>query len=238
VEEQTNYFKVCILAAGIGGRMSGFSEVLNKALIPVNGKPAICHIIEKFSNDTEIIIATGYKKETIECYLNSAYPKRKITFKEVDKYEGPGTGPGYSLLQCKDYLQCPFIFFSTDTLVKEEIPSLNENWFGVSEVSDTSRFCSATIKDNKVIKIDDKIKSDNKHASIGLAGIKDYVHFWNSLESDTNVIAGEIQVSNGFKSLLVKNLQGTVFTWFDTGTPNSYSHALENFPNGEGYKGD
>ena len=47
-------FKVCILAAGIGSRMGSFTNVFNKALLPINGKPAICHIIDKFPDDISI----------------------------------------------------------------------------------------------------------------------------------------------------------------------------------------
>jgi len=232
-------YKVCILAAGIGKRMDYFTKTFNKALIPVQGKPAICHIIEKFSKSIEIVIALGYKKETIVDYLFAAYPDRKLTFVEVDKYTGPGTGPGYSLLACKSHLQTPFIFLSVDTLVSEDIPSPNRNWFGLAEVFDASRFCSAKINETtmKITRIDDKVKVDGNLAFIGLAGVYDYTHFWQNLASNKEIIAGEVQVSNGFKSLIEKNMFGEVFTWFDTGTPSSYQHAQENYPIGKGYNG-
>jgi len=237
INKMENY-KVCILAGGIGSRMGDFSKTFNKALIPVQGKPSICHIIEKFPEDIEILVIVGYKKETIIDYLNHAYPKRKFTFFEVEKHSGLGAGPGYAILECKHLLQCPFIFISADTLVKEDIPVPNENWFGIAEVDDTSRFCSANINENNMIsKIDDKIKCENKYAFIGLAGVKDYLAFIGALENDKTLIKGEIQVSNGFKSLMNIGMKGVVFTWFDTGDQNSYRHALENYPNGEGYRG-
>ena len=66
-------FKVCIIAAGIGSRIGSFTKVFNKALLPLNGKPAICYIIEKFPNEIPIVIAVGYKKETIIEYLKYNY---------------------------------------------------------------------------------------------------------------------------------------------------------------------
>jgi myo-inositol-1(or 4)-monophosphatase len=231
-------YKVCILAGGIGSRMGDFSKTFNKALIPIQGKPSICHIIEKFPEDIEMVIIVGYKKETIIEYLKYAYPKRKLTFFEVEKHSGLGAGPGYAVLECKHLLQCPFIFFAADTLVKENVPEPNENWFGIAEVEDTSRFCSANINENNMIsKIDDKIKCDNKFAFIGVAGVKDYTTFIEALENDKTLIKGEIQISNGFKSLMGLGMKGIVFTWFDAGDPNSYKHAIENYPDGEGYKG-
>jgi len=234
----SNDYKVCIPAAGTGSRMGEFTKTFNKALIPVNGKPAICHIIEKFPENVEIVIAVGYKKGMVIDYLNSTYINRKLTFVDVGKFEGPGTGPGYSILQCKQYLQCPFIFVSADTLVSEDIPEPNFNWFGLAEVPDTSRFCSASVSGNKVIRIDDKVKSDNKYAFIGLAGVYDYEVFWNALENNDELIGGEIQVSNGFTSLIEEGMRAEVFTWFDTGVPSAYRHALKNYPNGEGYLGE
>jgi FMN phosphatase YigB (HAD superfamily)/CTP:phosphocholine cytidylyltransferase-like protein len=233
---ETNY-KVCILAAGIGSRMENFTKTFNKSLIPVHGKPAICHIIEKFPEDVPIVIALGYKKDTVVDYLVHSYPKRTLEFVHVDKYEGPGTGPGYSLLQCKPNLQCPFIFFSADTLVRDEIPAPDQNWFGLAEVNDTSRFCSAKEENGIVVRIDDKVKCDNRHAFIGLAGVYDYEFFWQNLESNTTIIGGEIQVSNGFSALMQKTMHAKVFNWFDVGTPSAYEYTLGNYPYGCGYSG-
>ena len=231
-------YKVCILAAGVGSRMFNFTKHFNKVLIPVKGKPIICHIIEKFPEDIEIVIAVGYMKDSVINFLTTAYPNRKITFVHVDPFQGKGSGPGFSLLSCKSYLQCPFIQFAGDTLVKEEIPFPNENWYGVAEInSNIERFQSVKIENNKIVRIDDKIKTDNKYAFIGLAGVKDYEHFWKALEGNKELIANEIQVSNGFKSLIEKGMSVKIFTWFDTGTPNAYAYALENYPNGLSYQG-
>lgn len=222
-------YKVCILAAGIGSRMGNMSEHINKALLPIKYKPVISHIIEKFPNDVEIVIAVGHKKETITDYLPMAYPERKFTFVEIDKYIGPGTGPGYSLLQCKDHLQCPFIFFAADTLVIEEVPEPDKDWFGIAPVKETESYCTVKIKNNLICQIDDKIKTNNQFAFIGLAGIHGYEEFFSGLESSKILIGGEIQVSNGFKKLVEKGLVPTGFTWFDTGTPENYIETNKNF---------
>ena len=56
--------KFCILAAGRGTRNDNVSG-LHKALLPLENKPVISHIIEKLG-DVEIIIAVGYKSEQIK----------------------------------------------------------------------------------------------------------------------------------------------------------------------------
>jgi NDP-sugar pyrophosphorylase family protein len=232
-------YKACILAAGKGTRMAGFCELFNKVLIPIQGKPTICHIIEKFPEEIEIVIAVGYLKEQLINFLKTAYPNRKLVFVDVGKYEGPGTGPGYSLLQCREHLQCPFLFVAGDTLVKEDITPPHMDWIGVAPVNDTERLCSVKLdRTDKVIQIDDKVKTDNKHAYIGLTGIYNYDLFWNALEGNKQEIWGEIQVSNGIQALKENGLYSKTFTWFDTGTPSSYKYASENYPNGNSYQGD
>ena len=211
-------FKVCILAAGVGSRMGALSQHVNKGVLPINFKAVISHILEKFDTNIEFVIAVGHKKDSIIDYLELAHPDRKVTLVEIEKYVGPGTGPGESLLMCKDALDSPFVFFAADTIVLEEIPPVDRNWFGIAPVKNPKQYCTAKIKDNLVVQIDDKIATNNKFAFIGLAGVKDYELFFDALEQNREPISGEIQVSNGFKCLLEKNLEPVGFTWFDTGT--------------------
>ena len=173
-----NDYKVCILTAGVGSRMGALSQHVNKAILPVKFKGAISYIVEKFPQDMEIVIAVGHKKESVIDYLAVAYPDRTFTFIDVDKYMGPGTGPGYSLLQCKKALQCPFVFFAVDTIVPEEIPPPDKNWFGIAPVKNPEKYCTVKIKNNLVYEIDDKVKTNNKFAFIGLAGVYDYELFF------------------------------------------------------------
>ena len=215
-------YKVCILAAGVGSRMGPLSQHVNKAILPINFKAVLSHIIEKFDDGVEFVIAVGHKKESIIDYVELAHSDRKVEIVEIDKYVGPGTGPGYSLLLCRESLQSPFVFFAADTIVLEEIPLVENNWFGIAPVKNPDQYRTVKIKDNLVVQIDDKIATNNKFAFIGLAGVKDYELFFNALEQNREPISGEIQVSNGFKCLLEKKLEPIGFTWFDTGT-------LENF---------
>ena len=55
---------VIIMAGGKGQRLNPFSEVLPKPLIPINGKPAIDHLIDKFLTNgvSKIYITVNYKK--------------------------------------------------------------------------------------------------------------------------------------------------------------------------------
>jgi NDP-sugar pyrophosphorylase family protein len=225
-------FRAVILAAGVGKRVGRFCDVFSKALLPINERPVLAQIVGKFSPDVNIVVALGHKADTVQTWLETAYPERSFTFVTVDRYTGEGSGPGYSLLQCRPHLQCPFVFYAVDTLVSGPVPPPERNWFGVAEVADTRRFCSVqTDASAKVTRIDDKTVNDNRLAFIGLAGVHDHGAFWRSLEGDEKLVGGERQVSNGFTGLM-KSPQGmyaTPFRWFDTGTADEYAATRRHF---------
>ena len=92
-------YKVCILAAGAGTR-AGVGDTINKALLPIGYTTVLTRIIEKFDKSIEIIIAGGFKADQIIDYISIAHGDRPIKVVVVDKWEGKGSGPGYSLFSC------------------------------------------------------------------------------------------------------------------------------------------
>jgi GTP:adenosylcobinamide-phosphate guanylyltransferase/thiamine kinase-like enzyme len=218
-------FKFCILAAGRGTRNNDV-DGLHKALLPLENKPIISHIIEKLDKKIEIVIAVGYKSEQIKTYLDTVYNERKITYVEVDNYDEVGSGPGYSLLCCKDELQVPFIFTSVDTIVKENIIFGGDNWLGVSEVPIENSMDYCLVKGSKYL--DSLYYGTGNRAYVGMAGIHDYEDFWNSLE-DKQIVKDEYQVIHGFDGL--ENIRLIDFTWYDTGNNKSYNDTKKVFCN-------
>lgn len=222
--------KVCILSAGKGIRMGELTQNINKSLLPIQEKAIISHIIDKFDDSIEIVVAVGYEGEKVEEYLMHAHPNRSIKVIYVDHCEGPGSGPGRSLLECESELQCPFIIFAGDTLVHESIPSPDRNWLGISLLDpeeDISRFCSAEISDGKIVSLTDKEVCNNNHVFIGLAAVNSYQEFWKTLKGDDSLINNELQLSNGLLKLIDHSLYPEKFTWLDTGTCESYFSARE-----------
>lgn len=220
-------YKVCILAAGQGSR--SFSPEINKALLPLDGKAIISHIIDKFKQDQKFVIALGYKSDQIIQYLNHAYPNRNFEFVYVDKYFGPGSGPGYSLLCCEKKLNNPFVLLTSDTLVLEKIQNPTEDWVGVAPVKNTIDYCTLRTESDFVIGIDDKSLNNNKLAWIGLAGICNHKIFFKSLRDNQTIVKKEVQISNGLKGLIPKGLKTTNYTWHDTGNIENYKITLEAF---------
>ena len=227
---------VCILTSGKGTRMGSLGLKLAKALHPMGGKAIISHIIDKFPTETEFIISLGFHGNQVKQYLSIAHKNRKFIFVDVDNYEGPGSGPGHSLLCCKSHLQKPFYFVSCDTLWKNDINwNQKNNWFGVDNVliEDSSNYCNLKIENNLIRSISDKKKSDPKYfkAFVGLCHINDYKIFWNSLEINTT-INKEHQISNGISGLISNaKVHPVNVNWTDVGDEEKYKKELKKFEN-------
>jgi len=237
-------YKVCIKAAGRGTRIS-YAQSTNKALLPVGGKSALFHIIDKFSPEIEIVVAVGHHAQLVKDFVSLSHGDRKIVFVDVDRYDGEGSGPGYSLLCCRPHLQCPFIFFACDTLVLEDIPEPTENWIGVSSVPDPRSYLVAEVHERLVTRFYDKCDFDQiqqlspdpkavlNHGFIGLAAVKDYETFWEGLGNIQTLIRGEHQVSDGLNALIPKGITTAPFTWFDLGDDEGYERANRYFSKGQ-----
>lgn len=232
-------YKVLITTSGTGSRLEDLTKETNKSLILIHNKPIIDYIVESYPKEIELVFTLGYFGDKVKDHLLKQYPDRKLTFVVVDKYQGEGSSLGYSLLQAKDQLQCPFIFHCNDTIVQGSIPSPEEfNWNGGSkgldpEIFNTNFLSSFTVKDGylKVMNRKGATKWDLFH--IGLVGFKDYKEFWKALEtryrenpndsSLNDCAAMQIMVNNGIKVKAI-NFE----RWFDTGNPTSLRHAEEN----------
>ena len=144
-------FKLCILGAGKGTRNKGV-DGLHKALLPIENKPVISHVLDNFDDRVEVVLALGYEGEQIKSYLSDVYPNKKITYVDVDNYDGSGSGPGYSLLCCKSELQQPFIYTTVDTILTDwnyddALPLSSLHWGSDVRVEESSNYCLIKSKD-------------------------------------------------------------------------------------------
>jgi len=206
---------LCILAAGIGSRLENFSDHINKGLLPLDNKAIISHLIDRTPKDYDIIIVLGYKGKMIEEYCNAAHSDRNFTFVTVDRYEGDGTGPGYSISQAKKYLQRPFIWVTADTIVTDDLPPVEYNWLGLYPTSIPQLYSTANVKDGNVVDFKNKSKDGYDYAFIGLAGVYDYNIFWNELKGD-EIVTAYYDVNK------YPSLKEHKFDWYDVGTVDNY----------------
>jgi hypothetical protein len=218
---------VLILAAGLGSRLGNLTKEINKSLLPINNRAIISYIIDKFPKDYEFIIAIGYKGDVVEEYCKLSHPNHKFKFITIDNVDGEGSGPGYSTLQCKDYLQRPFYITTCDCLIDSPLPHLDGNWLGVYPTAFPEKYSTLKSDDKQNI-IDYKNKSIEgfESAFIGLGGIWDYNVFWNQLE--TNIKNGEIvsafENPSEYPTFKIKKLK-----WLDAGNLDDLNKTREYF---------
>ena len=226
-----NKYTVLITTSGTGSRLGDITKYTNKSLIKVGKKPAISYIIESYPKNTKFVVTTGYYGNQVKDFLKLVYPKRDITIVEVDKFEGPGTSLGYSMLQAKKFLQCPFIYHACDTIVLDQkIPSPSYNWNGGYQGEGSSHYASFDVVGGKIKEIYDKGFLDPDFLHIGLVGIHDYNKFWYYLEkkysenpndSTLNDVSSLNQMfKNGFDFRVINYK-----TWYDIGNAESLQKA-------------
>lgn len=227
-----------ILAAGRGSRLGAYTNAVNKALLPIANRAVISHIIDRAVKNSEVIVALGYQGQKVKDYCLIAHPERKFIFVDVENYDGPGSGPGHSIMCCKDHLQRPFYFCTVDCLVDQDLPPIWGDWIGVSETDDPQAYSTAKVdwhdthegyccpsaicvRLGTVEEFVNKKPNGFGQAFIGLAAVKSFDYFWKQLEE--NMHEKETELVAAFYKPQEIQLGACGFTWRDTGTIDNYA---------------
>jgi choline kinase/mannose-6-phosphate isomerase-like protein (cupin superfamily) len=225
---------LCILTAGIGSRLENLSKHINKCLLPLDNKSIISHIIDKTPKDYEIVVALGYRGDMVQEYCEASHPDRTFKFVKVDNYTGEESGPAYSINQCKEYLQRPFIWVTGDTIITDDLPPLNENWLGIHPTSMPEHYSTVNVDTNidrnNIIGFKNKDKDGYDYAFIGLSGVYEFEKFWKQLDVSSGEIVSAYYNIDEYLSIKSKN-----FDWYDVGTVDNYLRSKKLFENSKQY---
>ena len=176
--------KVIILSGGYGTRISEYTSLIPKPMIPINGKPIIEHIMEIYSRYgfKEFYLALGYKSEVIKEYfynyeiINSNFKvdlgNGKVTPYEKSKRDwevhlintGINTMTGGRLKRLKEYIKDEtFLLTYGDAVTDLNIADVvdfhkkNGKLVTVTGVRPPARFGELTINENnKVLEFKEK----------------------------------------------------------------------------------
>lgn len=113
---------VVIMAGGKGKRMQPFTTVLPKPLIPVQEKPIIEHIIDRFKNlgCSNYHITINYKGKILKAYFDELDPDYKVSFiKENDPL-----GTAGSLQFLNNEFSKPFFVTNCDIIINTDYTNL------------------------------------------------------------------------------------------------------------------
>jgi choline kinase len=221
---------VVIPAAGLGSRLSAFTKNYSKAMCTLGEKPVISHIIDKFADDDEIIVLLGYKGDLLRQVVEACHPNKNITFVEVDNFDGPGSGLGYSLHCAYDLLQKPFIFWSCDTVLPSfdvNDISYGNNWVVCADTTDELFNEYRHFRLNKSHRVIDVLPKDAPKKKdvisyTGVSFIKDYKQFWEAWDTNRDAFI------NDGESFGLRNLESihayTYSEWIDMGNKGQFEH--------------
>jgi choline kinase len=221
-------YKLFIPSAGLGTRVRMYSKFENKSLITIGDKPAIAHVIDSTPSNVEVVVALGHGASYVRQVLDAFYGGiRRITYVTVDKYEGPGSGLGYTLSCAREHLQCPFIFSTNDTVLPghdmSELydPNSVGNWVMYCDRDgDTSQYRTIDIANGRMASLNPK-GADSKHVYVGVAGIHDWKTFWSGMNGPDALESGEsygLKYLSNVKAFMVRD-------WYDVGNPTSLREA-------------
>lgn len=243
--------------AGLGSRLGEFTKNYSKAMCTLGVRPIFSYILGRWWNpDDEIIILLGYKGDLLKQAIQAYYPGWNIKFVNVDKYEGEGSGLGYSLSCASDLLQKPFWFWSCDTVLYDEnafpasqgllqvnrLPDCQENTIFVSDCpvnGPNLNYRCATIQmadnsnygDNKwkMVRLLPKESTEHRYPYIGVSFIKDYEAFWKAADDnfDAFIASGESWCLNALKDVYVQEIKHD--KWIDTGNRTIFEKAKKDF---------
>ena len=222
-------YKVLITTSGIGSRLGEYTQYTNKTLLRIGKKPVISHIIESYPSDTNFVITIGYFGGQVKDFLELAYPNRKFEFVKVDNYQGEGSSLLYSMSCAKLFLQSPFIFHASDTIILESLPKPTYNWNAGYSGSGSSHYTSFDVQGKNIKVFYDKGNLSPDFLHVGIVGIYNYKLFWeltdNVLKSNNyNNSLSDVDV---LKKFILQDEVSVVklSKWFDIGNVEKINEA-------------
>ena len=123
-ENLLNGVAVVIMAGGRGIRMEPFTKVLPKPLVPIQEKPIIEHIVERFTDIgcSDFHLTVNYKSKIMKAYFEELRPDYRVNF--VDEQEPLGTAGSLRFLDGQ--FNKSFFVTNCDIIIKADYANIYE----------------------------------------------------------------------------------------------------------------
>jgi len=227
--------KAIILVGGRGTRLRPFTYELPKAMLPIQGKPMVLHVLEQLKSHgvTDIILAIGYKGEKIREFFGNGH-QFGLSIKYIHEKRPLGTaGP---LRLAKKYLEESFFLVWGDILSSLDLTDFmhfHKEHNGLATVAlttvvDPSRYGVASLNGNQIVGFVEKPKRNKTPSNLINSGMAIF---------EPQVI--ERYIPKRGKAMVEYDVypklaaQGKLFgypfqgQWFDTGTHEDYEKAIK-----------
>ncbi len=156
--------RLMILAGGFGTRLSSIIKDVPKPLAPINGKPFLYYILEKWVENgiKEIIFLLHHRAEQIITFVNSEKEFGVLANCDIQfVFENKPLGTGGSIANAvlKLNLTGSFLVTNADTWLSsgyEEIIDSPTNSIGITKVNNAARFGTVKVLNNRIISLEEK----------------------------------------------------------------------------------
>ena len=220
--------KAIIPVAGFGTRLRPHTEIRQKCLLPVAGKPVLDHIIEPLISQgfDEIVLITGHLEDQIKKYVRRF--DAEFTFARQDEQRGLG----HAIFQGLEPSDDPVLIQLGDVIYNLDLTEFcqsSTHKIAVDEVPDPERFGVVEIDKERITRVVEKPK--NPHSNLAIVGLyfmtNQKVLYDAILQLMENEITtnSEIQLADAFEWMIGKGevFQHTkVSKWFDCGIPETF----------------
>ncbi len=227
--------KAVILAGGKGLKMRPFTYDMPKAMISVNGRPVLEHIIEHLRryDVRELIISIGHQGNKIKQHFGDGTKFGvKITYLDQGKNE---TGTAAPIRQAKELIgDQPFIVYYGDVLSEIDLDDmadfhLSNNGMAtmaLTAVNKSSSWGVVRVQGSRVYSFLEKPDARRDLSNIINAGV--YI-FEPEIFDAISTTAQRLEKDVFAKLLEKRELYGYIFAggWFDVGNPDSYERAVK-----------
>jgi hypothetical protein len=227
-----------ILAGGRGTRMGRIGDTLNKALLPLNQRAILTHLIELGPPGAELIICTGYRADQVRDYVELAHPELQVTWVPLAGWDQPGAGAGAALLAARGLVgDRRMVTVTCDTLWEPD-PTLWDDplfsWAAHAPLpagSAPERWCRLALTgEHRVTSVVDKsawsLGASRVYTGLAHIAAADLPIYWRGIETG-QLLNGELRDPNGLAALVQRGkLTGKRITWTDTGDMMAYRRAV------------
>ena len=178
---------IFIPAAGLGTRIGSGTERLPKPIISIGALPLIARIMQMYPSAQRFHLALGYESEYVQqvAFKFANIFNKSITFSYTNSWKDGAKGLSDTIKDSEMYLQEPFIFHTSDTILKSVDPNLIENclqntvFFGNPLSPGSYRTITKAAWHRKYF------KTNEPNAYIGIAAVPDYETFWKKFNTSS-----------------------------------------------------
>lgn len=219
-----------ILAGGLGTRLSHIVSDVPKPMAPINGQPFLKYVFDYLLENgvNHIILAVGYKANSIQSYFGDTYRSIKITYSIEDIPLGTGGAIKKALNCCSEedvFIINGDTYFDVD-LEKMKAFHTRKNsclTVAVKSMNNFERYGAVTIEENIIKKFQEKKPTIVGKINGGIYLIK------KTIVNSTN------EESFSFEKVILESKKVDIYAFesngyfIDIGVPEDYYKAQNDF---------